>query len=174
MVRQWHRGAIVIGVLVAAGLAVAGPIQPATFESRTGVAEATQKSIITHAAEIEQMLSQANSEGKVVKAGCIQEKLKKAKNAETAAETIMKGWSLGTNDPDYAQRQLDRILLLNIYSMIYADEARACTEAKPTVEGNVMSTTNVGSSAPIVPGQDATRAPFFERPPPATPFKSGT
>jgi hypothetical protein len=169
MAAPWHRGAIVIGVLAITALAVAGPIAPATFESRSDIALATQKSIIVHTDEIQQLLTTATQEGKAVKASCIQEKLRRAQKNKDAADTVMNGWGLGKDDPDYAQRQLDRILLLQVYSMVYAQEARACTEVKATADSNQLVITN-GSTTPQEPIQDPTRPPFFERPPLASAF----
>jgi hypothetical protein len=171
MGRPWHRGAIVLGVLGIAALAFAGPavLHPQTVESRTDIAKATEKSIITHVSEIESLLSDAQSQGKAVKAGCIKEKLVRAQKDEAAAETVMKGWSLGADDTDYAQRQLDRILLLQVYSMVYAQEARACKDAKPASDVNQIEITN-GTAQPQAPVQDPIKPPFFERPPLASPF----
>jgi hypothetical protein len=59
------------------------------FEAKTEVANQTLSSIGGRVGDIEQLLRQANQEGKAVKASCIDEKLRRARNNHEAAQTVM-------------------------------------------------------------------------------------
>jgi hypothetical protein len=172
MVRQWQRGAIVLGMIGAAALAGAQaglPVSADTraFEAKTQLAQSTMASIATRIGDIEQLLRQANQEGKAIKASCIDEKLRRARTNKDAASTVMEGWSIGVGNAAYAQRQLDRMLLLQVYSMVYAEEARACTDAKAA--GNSLQV-EITKDIPEAPKQEPNRPPRFDRPPLASPY----
>lgn len=154
----------------AAALAVAAdaPVpKGASFELKTELANQTVGSINARVGDIEQLLRQANQEGKAVKASCIDEKLRRARNNKEVASVVMEGWSIGQNSPEYAQRQLDRLLLLQVYSMVYAEEARACADAKAAADSLKVEITK---DIPEGPKQEPTRPPRFDRPPLASPY----
>jgi hypothetical protein len=169
MSRKWGAGVIVFGVLGAAALAGADtpPADPGPFAKKTELAQMTLASIDARVGDIEQLLRQANQEGKAIKASCIDEKLKRAKNNKSTAQVVMDGWAVGEHSLEYAQRQLDRLLLLQVYSMVYTEEARACVDAKAA--GNSLDV-QVTRDIPDAPKPDPTRPPRFDRPPLASPF----
>jgi hypothetical protein len=158
-----------IGAAALAGAQAGGPVSADTraFEAKTELAQLTMGAINTRVGDIEQLLRQANQEGKAIKASCIDEKLRRARSNKDAGSTVLEGWSIGAGNPAYAQRQLDRLLLLGVYSMVYAEEARACTDAKAA--GNSLQV-EITRNIPEAPKQDPTRPPRFDRPPLASPF----
>jgi hypothetical protein len=161
--RAYMGGIMALGVIAAVARAEPG------FDQKTAIATATLSQIDTRVADIDALRAQAAGSGQGVKLSCIEEKLKRAKANAAAAKTVMDGWSVGETSPAYAQRSLDRLMLLQVYSMVYAEEAKACTGAKAgqslDIKGDKSADEN-GKDERAFP----VRPPKFERPPLASPF----
>jgi hypothetical protein len=157
-----------IGAIVIVGIGAAFARADKAFDDRTQTAGATLSQIETRMADIEALRGQAAAAGQGVKLSCIDEKLKRAKANLAAAKTVMDGWSLGEASPAYAQRSMDRLMLMQVYSMVYADEARACTNGKPGQSLEVKGGRGPGEDGRDEPGFPG-RGPRFERPPLASP-----
>jgi hypothetical protein len=137
------------------------------FARRTDVVNGALSGIQARISEIEVLRADASSKGQTGRTACIDSKLKRAQKALASANTIMSGWSLGKNDPGYAERSTDRMLLMQLYSSIALEEARACEEPKPQT-GNEYK---VGPNVPTDQlGFDPARPARFDRPPLASPY----
>jgi hypothetical protein len=138
---------------------------PDPFAKRTEIVTGALQNIHERINEIGVIRADASAKGQVNRTACVASKLEKAKAALSSANTIMEGWSLGKDDPHYAERSTDRMLLMQLYATIALEEARACQEPKPQSGLEVV--------APILPGEtryDPARPPRFERPPLASPY----
>jgi hypothetical protein len=184
------RGAARSIILAAAALAVVAIAVRAQakgdlFEERTAIATSTVANIEGRVGEIAAMSAQAQREGQEVKRSCIEDKLARAKINLTGAHQVMESWQLGASNPAFSQRSIDRLLLLQVYAMVYAEEARTCTDAQGVkagielkVEPNVPPSSDnpqkppTGGPAPPIGGDDGIpwRPPRLERPPFASPF----
>jgi hypothetical protein len=174
-------GAAALGVVA---IAVRAHAKGDLFEERTAVATSTVTNIEARVADINTMRAQAQREGQAIKLSCIEDKLTRAKTNLAAAQQVMESWQLGMSNPAFSQRSIDRLLLLQVYAMVYSEEARACTDAQAIksgievkVEPNVPPSDNpqkppTGGPAPPVGGDDGIpwRPPRLERPPFASPF----
>jgi hypothetical protein len=157
---------IVVVALALGGVAAAQQTPPADpFAKRTEIVTGALQNIHERIGEIGVVRADASSKGQTLRTACIDSKLEKAKSALSSANTIMKGWSLGKDDPAFAERSTDRMLLMQLYSAIALEEARACQEPKPQSGLDVV--------APTMPkeiGFDPARPPRFDRPPLASPY----
>jgi len=169
-----RRGALVAVVSFAVlGVAFAAPSTLGSFESKTTQANNAVAAIRGRVADIETLKKQAEQEGKKFKAGCIEEKLQRARANEGAAGVIMDGWGLGAADLGYAQRQLDRLLLLQVYAMVYYEDARACGDARVGGAGDTRppgAPPLGGDPPPPAPPPEIPRPPRFDRPPPLSAY----
>jgi hypothetical protein len=155
------------------GGALAAPATLGSFESKTATANNALTSIRARVTDIENLKKQADQEGKKAKSSCIEEKLQRAKTNEGAAGSIMDGWALGASDSAFAQRQVDRLLLLQVYGTVYYEEARACGDGRPGSTGDERPGVpgGPGQLPPPPPGADVpSRPPRFDRPPPLSPY----
>src|SRR5437899_2639323 len=123
-------GAAAVWLLCAAGARADVPTKRTPFEEKSDIANQTYSTIGARVQDIEQLKGQAAREGKSVRLSCIEEKLKRSKANQSAAKVILDGWALGETNAEYAQRSLDRMMLLSVYSMVYSEEARACADAQ--------------------------------------------
>jgi hypothetical protein len=179
---------ILVLMAVAAAVAVTARAQgpapaPDAFQERTATATSTVSSIDARVNDIESLRAEAAKKGEAIRLSCIEEKLKRAKGNQAAAKSVMEGWQLGAANPAFSQRSLDRLLLLQVYAMVYVEEARGCTDVNALSQGlevkvdpNVASqngsgTAPGGPSAAADPGGiNWNRPPRLERPPLASPF----
>ena len=174
----WAAG---VWLLFAAGARADVPAPKRTpFEEKTDIANQTFSAIGARVQDIEALQSQAAREGKALRQSCISEKLKRAKANQSAGKVIIEGWSLGESNLEYAQRSLDRMMLLSVYSMVYSEEARACADADSAAEHLDVNLdkktrgTDVDKNSRYGTGDDDAlnpqRPPNFERPPLASPY----
>ena len=128
-------GAAGVWLLFATGARADVPAPRRTpFEEKTDIANQTYSAIGARVQDIEGLRAAAAREGKAMRQSCIAEKLKRAKANQSAGKVIIDGWSLGESNLEYAQRSLDRMMLLSVYSMVYSEEARACADATSAAE----------------------------------------
>jgi hypothetical protein len=124
------------------------------------------------AKEVEALKVQAVREGQAIKASCIEDKLRKIKVALHSATVVEDGWSVGRDNPAFAARSMDRVLLLKLYAVAHADDAYNCADTKTaqTTVVKVDSTQPTGQAAgPTIPF-DPIPPPVIERPPLASPY----
>jgi hypothetical protein len=182
----WRAG-LVVGFALLYALAARAQKAADPFDERTQVAGATAAGIDARVNDINILKQQAQKDNQQVKLSCIEEKLQRAKQNQSQAKSVMDSWQLGAANPVFSQRALDRLLLLQVYAMVYAEEARACTDAKALANGlEVKVENNVPASngAPAAPGSAGSGGgsivggsnefnfppPRLERPPLASPF----
>jgi len=183
------RVGFILGLALLLGLAAraAGPAAD-PFDERTQIAGTTTANIDARVADIEVLKQQAQKDGQQVKLSCIEEKLQRAKQNQSQAKSVMDSWQLGAANQVFSQRALDRLMLLQVYAMVYSEEARACSDAKAVgqalemkVDANVPATTSTAvgpSGKPGASGGDGSggdngfdlRPPRLERPPLSSPF----
>jgi hypothetical protein len=178
------KGGARLAVFAVAGLALAVaaraqkalPSLPDTFEERTQVANATEANIESRVTDIEMLKAQAQRDGQAVKLSCIEEKLQKSKANASQARSVMEGWAMGAVNLLFSQRTLDRLLLLQVYAMVYAEEARACSDAKAlgkALEVKIEPSVPPSAGTAQTPNGDdgiGFPPPRLERPPLASPF----
>lgn len=182
---QGHKrvfGAAALWLLFAAGARADVPAPGRTpFEEKTEIANQTFSAIGARVQDIESLRAQASREGKAMRQSCIDEKLKRSKANQAAGKVIIEGWSLGESNLQYAQRSLDRMMLLSVYSMVYAEEARACADADSAADrlDVKLDQPKDGTGADGDRSRYGTsdddllkpqRPPNFERPPLASPY----
>ena len=159
-------------VLAAGGLVVYAQQAANPLAEKTAAATSAYGTIQARVGDIESLRADANGKGQTIRQACIDEKLKRAKHNLSAAKTVMDGWALAQNNPDFAQRSLDRLLLMQVYAFVFVEEARACSEVKATapdqVEIRVDHTVPSGDDGNGA--TDPVRPPRFERPPLASPL----
>lgn len=179
--------AVALLLALAARAQKAPPPVADPFEERTQIAGSTTANIDARVNDIEILKQQAQKQGQQVKVSCIEEKLQRAKQNQSQARSVMDSWQLGAGNAVFSQRSLDRLMLLQVYAMVYAEEARACTDAKGVgqalavkVEPGVPSTTTGPGRGPgggggggfggETGGNFTFPPPRLDRPPLASPF----
>ncbi len=170
---SWSRrlGAVALGGLVLVAVARAQtPPPPDPFAGKTAIATGAYGTIQARVQDIESVRADAAAHGQAVRVSCIDEKLKRARANAGTAKVIMDGWALGQGSVEYAQRSLDRLLLLQVYALVYSEEARACAEAKQIGDSLEVKVDRKLPDAPPDDHPDTGRLPHFERPPLASPF----
>jgi hypothetical protein len=177
-----NRNRLILLVIATGGIAlVARADNPGpSFKDRTSLATQAYSLIEGRTGEITASKSEAGSKGQSNRVKCIEEKLKRAQQNQAAAKVVMEGWSLGESNPEYAQRSIDRLLLMQVYALVYAEEARACSDERPgpigavelKVDTGATGTNGGGANANGTPGtgnidddDNPTRRPKPERPP---------
>jgi len=70
----------------------------------------------------------AGSNGQSIKKSCIDEIYAGALSNLAAAKRIRANWATGQSSPDYADRTLQRMVRLQVYAMVFEQEARGCKD----------------------------------------------
>jgi hypothetical protein len=143
-------------------------VPPLSFAEQTKRGRESAESIDGHIGEIEALLAKAVKEGKALKASCIEEKLRLTRHLQGSAKSVQDGWSMGEANPAFAQRNLDRMLLLQLYASIYAEEAHACVDSQELGQPLAVGYARPNDTAPT--GLAPVPPVFFERPPLSSPF----
>jgi hypothetical protein len=140
----------------------------ASFESQTTTLHDAISAIQDKIREVDALKTQAIREGQAVRASCIEDKLRKIKVALHSAMVVQEGWSVARDNPAFAGRSMDRILLLKLYSVAHADDAYSCADAKGA-QATVLKIDvppPEGGATPL----DPVTPPTIERPPLASPY----
>jgi hypothetical protein len=142
-----------------------------SFERQTSYLKEAVSTIQEKVKEVEQLKLQATREGQAVKASCIEDKLRKIKVALHSATVVSDGWQVGRDNPAYAQRSMDRVLLLKLYAVAHADDAYNCADTKAAQTTVVRMDVPPSGQAqgPTIPF-DPIPPPVIERPPLASPY----
>jgi hypothetical protein len=154
-VRPW----IVAAALAAVTFARADA--PTTLDGKRALGTQTYQNIEDRVKDIEALRIEAEQKGQGLRKSCIEEKLKRAKENAKAAAIAHEGMSVG-GDIEYVGRQLERLFTLNVYAMVYIEEARACVTAK-----------KAAASLEVDVDKRVTDADRDDRPSPGTPVPFG-
>ena len=143
------------------------------FERRTQEADRTIALINQLTMSIESMRADAAAHGQAMRASCLDGKLKGARENRSAARAVRSHWDAAQDSVEYRERSMERILRLQVYAMVFEDEARGCASEEMLAKaleivgpkgGNGFVTTNTTAS------NDAPPPPHLDRPPLASPF----
>jgi hypothetical protein len=160
--RTW--AVLAFGAVVAASLARA----QTTFESGSQQINAMRSAIASRVPEIEALRNRALKEGSPLKVSCIEEKLKRARANAALSNKDIAAWPATRERPPEQLRVLEHMRLLDLYSMTFVQDARACVDAH-AAESTLQV---VVEGAPTTPPTaiDPVPPPTLERPPLASTF----
>jgi hypothetical protein len=128
----------------------------------------TITTLVGYVSQTEALRQNALHNGAAIKASCIEDKLRHLRTTLEAVKNIQSTWSVGSQNPAYAQRTMDRLVTLELSGNSYFEEARACTEARDSkFELEVIVPPNLPDAPPPWSIQTP---PTFERPPLASPY----
>jgi hypothetical protein len=157
----------VIAVGLGAVLRAQAQTAPNPFREKTSRADSLYANVRARVVDIDKLREDAARSQQALRLSCIEEKLTRARANEAAAKVVMDGWSVGATSAEYADRSLDRLSLLSVYAMVYADEARTCSEVRALGQSLEVK---VDKALPHEALPDVWRRPNLERPPLASPY----
>ena len=142
--------------------AVVAPAATPIGVDRPASAHAAVAAIDDRVKDIESLRQQAARDGQGTRLSCIDDKLRKAKQAREEAAQLV-------GDTAISQIAFDQILLRQVYAIVYAEEARACADLKPSGTGGVVPPKSTTPTTPDIPNP-VTDVPVVIRPPLASTY----
>ena len=157
------------------------------FVRKTDEADRTLTFIDRMTSSIEAMRSDAGARGQAMRISCLDVQLKAARDNRAVARGIRARWGAGEESLEYLNRSTERLMRLQVYAMVFEDEARGCVGADRVVKSLEVTRTgnrgdrglntgpNRGTNSGSGAGDDAFApispdSPRLERPPLASPF----
>lgn len=148
------------------------------FDTRTQSADRTLAFVEQMTQSIEDMRSDARSRGQAMRGSCIDVHLKAARDNREVARGIRKRWDAGKDNTEYLTRSTQRLMRLQVYAMVFENEARSCASADsiarsaPRTDLTVSGSLVAGGPRIAYVGRDldSLGPPRLERPPLASPY----
>jgi hypothetical protein len=139
------------------------------FERKTREADSMVSIIdqLTRAVEAER--NAAAERGQSLRMSCLETQVRAAHDNQKVAHKIRESWDVAADSIEYRERSMERLVRLQVYALVFQDQARACASAESVAHALAAEAppppAPAGSSDGLAPDQ-----PRLERPPLASPF----
>ena len=123
---RFIRAAVVLCALLAAGLVVTKVRADELFDRRTREADQIVAYIAQLTSTIAAKRAEAAAAGHAMVVSCLDTQLKAARENQAVAQVIRKNWEAAREGLEYRERSMERLLKLQVYGMVFDDDARHC------------------------------------------------